>query len=174
MSNPHVTQPLEFIHATSYLERIQYHRIGSSQLRKLDSFLKLSVQYMNIPIVFDVDKQERDAMAKFRESTFAALTLTASDEKKFDEWVKAENVDAMTMLNRLGGDGFKFSASYVFDQNAWCFSIIGTDNTKEHASMVMTSWSDDLGEAIAIGAYKHYTLCNGGEWPTRDNAPRWG
>lgn len=113
-------------------------------------------------------------MAGYNKSSFSPLRLTSDDEKRFTDWIKAESVDALDCLKRLTGDGFKVTMTYVFDQNAWCVSLVGTETTKKHKDVVMTSWSDDLGEAIAIGAYKHYIVCDGGEWPSADTTLRWG
>ena len=113
-------------------------------------------------------------MARFQSSTFASIRLTSADEKDFTTWVTKEKVDARALLDQFLGDGFKLSVSWVTDQNAFCFSIIGTDTTKNHRNLVMTSWADDLDEVIQIAGYKHFVLCNGDTWPTEDTTQRWG
>jgi len=124
--------------------------------------------------VFQFANTEIEAMARFTQSTFASITLTSENKKDFEKWASSSSLTALECMNKLMGDGFKVSASWVTDQNAFCCSIIGTDVTKHHKDMVMTSWSDDLEEVILIGTYKHYVLCNGDEWPTRDAGQRWG
>lgn len=113
-------------------------------------------------------------MARFQQKEFASIQLTVADEKQFTEWITSENQSGLDIMNKLSGDGFKMSLSYIFDQSAFCFSIIGTENTKKHADLVMSSWSDDLEEAILIGAYKHYVLCQEDVWPTAKSGQRWG
>lgn len=113
-------------------------------------------------------------MARFRNSTFASIRVTASQEAAFTEWVASSKEDGLAWFNIFTGDGFKVSVSWVFDQNAFCVSLIGTDNTKDHRDMVMTSWSDDLEEAIRLAAFKHYVLCEGKEWPSQETGKRWG
>lgn len=125
-------------------------------------------------IWFDIAPMEEHAMARFRSSVFSSLTLGADDKKRFDAWLKDNDVSPLTVLENFAGNGFKMSVSYVIDQNAFCFSLIGTEATKLHEGMVMTSWSDDLSEVIFIAAFKHFVMCDGGEWPTRDNQARWG
>lgn len=113
-------------------------------------------------------------MARFSQSTFSSLKLEKSDEKKFTEWVSQTTPLPAAVILQFLGDGFKISCSWVADQNAFCFSVVGTENTKAHRNMVMTSWSDDFDEVVAIAAYKHYVMCDSGEWPTQDTSDRWG
>lgn len=113
-------------------------------------------------------------MARFGNMTFAAVSLTSDDEKQFTDWVTKQDPNPMECVAQLLGNGFKVSCSWVFDQNAFCFSIIGTEATKQHRDMVMTSWSDDLAEVIFIGYYKHYVLMNEETWPTQAEQQRWG
>jgi hypothetical protein len=113
-------------------------------------------------------------MARYRNSTFAALRLTAAQESDFTDWVAKEPLSVKDIVNQFTGDGFKVSVSWVFDQSSFCLSVIGTDETKDHRDMVMTSWSDDLDEVARIAAYKHYVLCEAKQWPSDDNTRRWG
>jgi hypothetical protein len=113
-------------------------------------------------------------MARFNNSVFSTLRLGADDEKKVVQWIAAEGVTITGVLEKLLGDGFKISCSWVFDQSAFCFSIIGTDSTKDHKDMVMTTWSDDLEEVVLLAGYKHYVVCDGRAWPTDKAGARWG
>lgn len=113
-------------------------------------------------------------MANFRNSVFSNLTITDEHKAAFDKWYSSDDVTALSCLTEIAGCGLKFSCSYVDDQNAFCFSLIGTKATKKHDGYVMTTWSDDLEEVIAMAAYKHFIICNGDEWPTNGNGNRWG
>lgn len=133
--------------------------------------------YTRLPsadVIFQICKKEYEAMARFNQSTFAALTLTREQERELQSWITKHDVSALDTLTKLTGDGFKVSISWVAEQNAFCFSIIGTNNTKLHRDMVMTSWSDDLEEVILIGGYKHYVICDGDTWPAQNTGQRWG
>lgn len=113
-------------------------------------------------------------MARFNQSVFASISLTSQDKKAFEDWLAKSKASPLETAEYLIGLGFKISISFVVDQSAFCLSLIGTDSTKQHNGMVMTSWSDDLNEVIMIAAYKHCVMCNEGPWPTRDNSQRWG
>ena len=113
-------------------------------------------------------------MARFNNSTFSTLRMSNQDEQQFTEFISSEKRTPVEWLQTLLGDGYKVSVSYVFDQNAFCLSVIGTDNTKQNKGVVMTTWSDDLEEVITMAAFKHFGMCQGGEWPTQANENRWG
>lgn len=123
---------------------------------------------------FYVHENEDTAMARFQNSTFSTLRLSKEDEKKFTSWVTSEKPTTERLISTLLADGFKVSISWVTDSNAFCFSLIGTDNTKQNRGMVMTSWSDEFDEVVQIAAYKHYMVCGGGEWPSEGEGQRWG
>lgn len=117
----------------------------------------------------------RDTMAaRFAQSVFATLTVSRDDEKQFTAWVSKEKPTTEGIMSHLLGEGFKISISWVVDNNAFCLSIIGTDNTRQHKNMVMTTWSDDLAEVILLAGYKHFVICGGGEWPSSGTTERWG
>jgi hypothetical protein len=114
-------------------------------------------------------------MAKtFGDVMFSSLALLAEDEKKFTAWVSKENPIAMDILRSFTEQGFKVSLVYVIEQNSFCFSVIGTEDTKLHKKMILTSWSDQIEEAILIAAYKHFIMCDSGAWPVGRTGTRWG
>lgn len=113
-------------------------------------------------------------MARYQETQFAALRLTAEDKDQFEQWFDNQDMRLEDIIEQFGTAGFKMSAIYVDEKAAWCFSIIGTIRTKRHDKMVLTSWSDMLTEAAAIAFYKHFILLQGAEWPTEDTRNNWG
>lgn len=123
---------------------------------------------------FHVFPTENHFMSKFVGKTFASISLTADRKKDLDEWVKTQKVTGLTAIESLLSDGYKVSLTWVDDQNSFCFSVIGTDNSRVNRDAIMTSWSDDLNEAAMIAAFKHYVMCDGGDWPLVDNTQRWG
>lgn len=125
-------------------------------------------------IIFQIASKEHEAMARFNSARFSILRLSSDDEKKFTAWVAKEAPTPMAIMQEITGSGFKVSVSWVFDQSAFCLSIIGTENTKKHKDCVMTTWSDDLEEVILLAGYKHLVVCGGEEWPMQESGPRWG
>jgi len=113
-------------------------------------------------------------MARFNSMLFAAVQLNDTHEKPLMEWASAEKMSGILAINKLLADGFKISCSWIDGQSAFCFTIIGTEATKEFQNMCMTSWSDDFEEVAIIAAFKHYVICDGERWPTASDGPRWG
>lgn len=113
-------------------------------------------------------------MASKFDKTFASVRLDKADAKALEAWRAEHKLTGLDVVSQLMGDGYKVSATYIADKSSFCVSIIGTEFTKPNASSIMTAWSDDLEEAMIIGAYKHYVLCDGGSWPTQNNDQPWG
>lgn len=164
----------EFTHVTTVLQDLTTYKKCRPVGSKVHTYIVNVVGGSFQNTIFQIAPDEETAMARFQNSTFASVQLNQDDEKKLTDWIQAEGITGPEAMNRLLGCGFKLSVSWIPDQNAFCFSVIGTDNTKTHKNMVMTSWSDDLDEVAAIAAYKHFVVCDEGTWPTRADGPRWG
>lgn len=167
-TDPHLLNITKTLHDAKRLDW------RSNLARKITSVMYHITSADQTIFIFQITPSEVFAMARFNTATFASLRLDKSDERKFQSWVTAENIQPLVMLNEFFSAGFKVSISWVADQTAFCMSIIGTDSTRKHQGMVMTTWSDDLEEVILLSGYKHFVVCEGGEWPTQDNTQRWG
>lgn len=169
-TSPH--QLLELL--TDYFRKFGRGKITTITEQHISQLFLQLLQTNPNRVIFQIAPSEDFAMARFTQSTFASITLGKDDEKRFQEWLKSESISALVAAERLLSDGFKFSCSWVTGQGAFCFSIIGTDETAKHKGLVMTTWSDDLEEVICLGAYKHYAVCGGDTWPVQADGPRWG
>jgi hypothetical protein len=172
--NDNIPHDMLYLNITTFLHDNKTRKIASTMIRKLSETFYTASNNRPMAVIFMIAPTEIHAMARFNQSTFASIVLTRDDEKKFTQWVTKENITSSSALQSLLGDGFKVSCSWVVDQNSFCFSVIGTDSTKNHKGMVMTTWSDDLDEVMCLAAYKHYAVCSGGEWPTQKDGQRWG
>lgn len=111
----------------------------------------------------------------FSNREFSTLSLSEGDKKQLYEWADKETITPLDCATELGLAGYKLSFTWVDDQQSWCVSLIGTETSKPNQDKIMTSWSNDLGEAVIIGYYKHVVMCDSGSWPVRaDNEGRWG
>lgn len=111
----------------------------------------------------------------FAKREFSSLSLAKSDQKDIWDWAEKNKVNPLDSAIELGLEGYKLSFTWIDEQQSWCVSLIGTETTKPNQDKIMTSWSNDLGEAIVISAYKHAVLCDRGAWPIRsDEDGRWG
>jgi len=161
-------------HITAVCSDASGYRQLEDQQTGLSSFLKSLLHPHHPNTIFMVAQTGAQAMARFGNMQFAAISLTADDEKKFTEWLSSNSLSGVEALLEFLQGGFKISCSYIVDQSAFCLTVIGTESTKLHRDMCMTSWSDDLEEAALIAYYKHVVLCSSGEWPLRQNGQRWG
>lgn len=125
-------------------------------------------------LTYRMVKTGEEIMAGFGDFTFSTLRLEGDEAATFEKWFEETVVNPLEVMQQFTGDGFKMSVSYIIDQNSFCVTIIGTKDTKKHEKQGMTSWSDDLGEALAMAWFKHYQLCAGDGWPTKDRGNRWG
>jgi hypothetical protein len=123
---------------------------------------------------FQIIREASEHMAGYGNFTFSSLRIEGDDIALFEKWSEENASNPLGVLENFTGDGFKISVSYVMDQYSFCVTVVGTKETKNHKEQGMSSWSDDLAEALAMCWYKHYVMCGGGEWPTKGHGGRWG
>lgn len=114
-------------------------------------------------------------MAKrFNSKEFCALSLSKQDKTDFEQWLEKKVVSQQDAAGYFLENGYKLSCTWVRDSNAFCLSVIGTDDCHINQDAIMTSWSQDYVEVHQLALYKHVELCNEGEWPTQTSGERWG
>ena len=64
---------------------------------------------------------------------------------------------------------------YYPDSEAYGAFMSPLKDTKQNQGKILTSWSDDVGEAVLMCLYKHEVVFKNGEW-TEDSkkSRRWG
>lgn len=112
---------------------------------------------------------------KFNGWLFADIKLDSSDKKSFESWVESTKPDVIEIQKELMAQGYKTSASFSVENEAFCVTITGTDDCKNNRGVSLTSWSDDLEEAYHIAAYKHFVKSKEGAWALPDKKSKaWG
>lgn len=149
-------------------------QVTAAKYRHVSTLFNDAVGTLANSVIFMITPGEVYAMARFNDKTFSTLRLDLHLEQAYSEWVQQNNVVPVELLAELCGEGYKISISWVFDQNSFCASLIGTPTTKANEDVVMTTWSDDLPEVIAMMYYKHVVICDRGKWPTEKSGNRWG
>lgn len=88
-------------------------------------------------------------------------------------FVKSLDGDATEALRIMLEDGYKVSVSYIEKNEAFCVTISGREGMKYNSNSSMSSFSDDLQEAIFMTAFKHGILFSRKQWAAnkKDN---WG
>lgn len=102
------------------------------------------------------------------------IQLTAEHEKPLKVFGEAHSFDPMYAINELAGQGYKLSFSFIDDMSAWCVTVTGSERSKHNATYFMSSWSDDLVEAIFMCLYKVEIICKNGTWEQYATNSRWG
>jgi len=116
-----------------------------------------------------------EADMKF-DGKWAAVTyrLTERDKEPFNKWTTENQLNVEQMLEGIGARGYKFSASYIFDSNSWCFTVTTTDNVTHTKNSFMTSWSETLTEAVEMACYKLFVIWQDKAWVGQAQTGYWG
>jgi hypothetical protein len=106
---------------------------------------------------------------------FATIRLVETDRVPLQEYLKENDNDPENVLQELLSAGLKVSVSYVDDQSAFVVTISGSERSKRNQNWSLSSWSDDMWEAVAMSGYKHFVLCDGKDWADLDKGKSsWG
>lgn len=98
--------------------------------------------------------------------TFSTLKLSAGDKKAFETWAKSNADDMFLILYpEVLQSGIKCSLSYDRDHDTFIFSMTDRDPGSENHNVCMVSRSNSHEEAMLIGLYKHFVLCDDCPWP---------
>jgi len=114
-------------------------------------------------------------MAKDPRWKFIECRLTADDAEGLERFSKGDYGGLVQTATELSSMGYKLSVSFIDKQNAFVATVSGSDRSKYNNGTSISSWSDDLAEAILMCGYKVIVLANRGDWEVLD-APRanWG
>lgn len=95
---------------------------------------------------------------------FIDVKLETEDKPKLEKFAKEYKLDVEAILTEISAMGYKLSISYVDKQNSFVVSVSGNDRTKHNNGCTMTSWSDDVIEALFMAAYKVIVVTDRGIW----------
>lgn len=112
-------------------------------------------------------------MARKIDWQILSTKLTEKQKKEFLSWAEKNSDDLDSIVDsQLAGD-HKISISWVDSSNAYCVSLSGKEDSKNHKKTI-TSWSDDVLEALAMSAYKVTVVFGNGEWHDTVENSSWG
>lgn len=118
------------------------------------------------------DNWKDDIMAVWE---FVEIKLDKEDKKPLAEYMKELNDDPVEMLTAISALGYKVSVSWVDKQNSFVVSVSGRKDTKYNNGLSVSSWSDNLIEAIGMAAYKVIKLTDSGDWKEHaTESSNWG
>ncbi len=108
------------------------------------------------------------------QKTFVNIQLTAEDRPRLESFDKQYGNDTTKHLMDLTGSGYKISMRWVEEKQSFCVTLIGHKSMKRNQNFSMSSFSDDLHEAIVMANYKDAMICDGGEWDKHAQDSNWG
>lgn len=154
-------------------------RIFSMRHGRLIWFL-LILYRQSYPAHFFVDnftyEDEVYHMARTKsEWQFANVKLTEKDKPKLIRFSGEFDDNPMNILTEIASRQYKLSVSWVDKQNSFVVSVSGTENSKINNGVTMTSWSDDVEEAIFMTGYKVLEVTQDGVWlEYAEESSNWG
>jgi hypothetical protein len=96
---------------------------------------------------------------------FVNLRVPAEDKAKVTQWMLDHEVELGDMLDDLVSSGYKISLNLDSGNDCHLVAITGSDDAVYNRGLCMTSRAGSPVEALYVGLYKHYVLCDGKDWP---------
>ena len=103
-------------------------------------------------------------MARLNDYTIVPLKLQGDEKKRFTEWLKDTEFTPYDVWDELCGRGYKVSVSWIDKNNSFCVSVTGKDEASKNRRQTITSWSDDVTEALMMSLYKCLVMCEDNDW----------
>lgn len=119
-------------------------------------------------------KQRKKARPNFSDFQFCDIRLTKEDKKEFEQWATANAPDAFDLLDSLVNSGVKMSYSWSDANDCYTVSFTDLEEKSQNYQVVLVSRADNFQEALMIGLYKHYVVCDQGLWPVKSQESDWG
>lgn len=143
------------------------HLLKTDQTRSV-WFLLVTLR-MTYPEHFFIDTHvyelEDNLMARNNQQwKFINIKLTDKDKKPLAQYADSHKVDVRSVIDDICAGGYKLSISFVIAQNSYVVTVSGNDKTKHNNGCSMTSWSDEVIEAIFMTGYKMFEICGGEPW----------
>lgn len=138
------------------------------------------VRYMNNPtngyaplleLSFCIDYEAKMAR-KNNDFNLIDYRLDDAQLEAFDKWAANKPPSFSAMMADFATADYKLSQSFVINSESWCVSITGKEDAKFNAKVTLTTWSDDVEEAIQMAYYKAFIIFEKGKWTSRDRANR--
>jgi hypothetical protein len=111
--------------------------------------------------------------AKTRYNTeFVNVRVPREDRDKVTQWYIDHETEFGDMLEGLVLNGYKVSVNQDDANDCVIVAFTGHDGAPYNRGMCMTSRAATPLEALYLGFYKHYVICDGKGWPEPENQDR--
>jgi hypothetical protein len=106
---------------------------------------------------------------------FVNLKLTEDDRKAFADWAETNSGDTLTYLEQLIGSGYKLSLNEDEENHCFIAAVTGGQDNRDNRNKCLISRAPDLLEVLQMALYKHFVMCNAGDWgETEKQDMSWG
>ena len=106
---------------------------------------------------------------------FVNIRLSSEDLDGLNHFIKQFDGTAIDALEELNTTGYKVSHSWQDKQTAFNVTVSGTDNSPANYQRSMSTYSDDLDQAIMMTLYKVMVVCEGKDWEKYEkDSSNWG
>lgn len=100
---------------------------------------------------------------------FTSVPVSESDAGDIERWAETADVDAL--MDALIGDGYKINLSLVDRGETVMVGVNGAyDRCGANAGLFLSAYAPDIRQALVVALYKHFVICQGGDWPRPDTA----
>lgn len=149
-------------------------KISPRKYRELSSiaYTLFTRHYPNV--WFHTPSKGDQFMAQSWQKQFVKINLQNKHKQALQEFDDKHGNDVVQHLEPLTASGYKITIRWNDTRGAFSVSAVGTENSSRNQSSTMTSWSDDLHEAIAMTHFKDAIICDGGEWSDYAQDENWG
>jgi len=144
--------------------------------RKYRSFLSYILRYALHPqSVFKFRICEGIFTMAFRTNiTFVDAKLTLDDVPAVEAFAKQFKGNVANLLTKLAGDGYTVKIGFYPDKASFAVFVAPDKDNKNNRNKMLSSWSDDVEEALYMSGFKHYQMFEGGEWVVDEKRANWG
>ena len=127
----------------------------------------------------NVITHRRSRMAKYRSKidqgwTFANVKLTQKQRTAFTEWSVSVLDDLAELITSVLLEGYKMSLKYDEKNTCHIVTLTGTDETADNNKTSMSARHETFELAAALVLYKHFEICQGGNWKSEVIDEVWG
>jgi hypothetical protein len=106
---------------------------------------------------------------------FVNLKLSDDDKAAFSEWASESAGDTLTFLEQLVGSGYKLSLNEDEENHCFIAAVTGGQDNRDNRNKCLISRAPDLLEVLQMALYKHFVVCNAGDWgDTEKQDMTWG
>lgn len=107
--------------------------------------------------------------------SFVNIDLAAGDIEQIKRDMP-DDASIFASVERLAMDGYKITVSYDDKHTSFVAALTGGKecSNERNRGLCVTSRGPSMAAALAVALFKHFTVCEGGDWQTVSRTEDWG